>query len=108
MTGVPVIFLVPVIGAATPSETLVAMVKLLLKLEAGVKVNPASKVLTLAIAPVAVQTPVPAIYVEVTAPEVPVFKLPAGGLERVSVAVTLALSTSVITISIRFKGVSSL
>ena len=61
LTAVPVIALLPVIGAATPSLTLVAMVKVLLKLAAGVKVSPASRVLTSAIAPLAVQTPVPAL-----------------------------------------------
>ena len=53
--------LLPVIGAATPSSTLVAMVKVLLKFSAGVKVTPASSVLTSAIAPLAVHTPVAAI-----------------------------------------------
>ena len=60
LTAVPLITLVPVMGAATPSDTLVAMLKLALKLAVGVKVTPASSVLTLAIAPAAVQTPVPA------------------------------------------------
>ena len=61
LTGVPVMALLPVMGAATPSLTLVAMVKLLLKLSAGVKLTPASKVLTSASAPLAVHTPVPAL-----------------------------------------------
>ena len=98
-------FLTPVIAGATPSLTLVAMVKLLLKFSAGVKVTPASKALTSAIAPLAVHTP-PA-NVEVTAPEVPVFKLPAATFERVRVAVMVALSTSLATMSIRFSAVSS-
>ena len=51
--------LAPVMAAATPSLTLVAIVKLPLKLAAGVKVRPANKALTLATAPVAVHTPVP-------------------------------------------------
>ena len=76
MMAVPATALTPVIGAATPSLTLVAIVKLLLKLAAGVNVRPASSVLTSAMAPLAVQTPMPALYVEVTAPEVAVFKLP--------------------------------
>src|ERR1043166_4324733 len=103
----PVIALVPVTAGATPSLTLVAIVKLLLKFEAGVNVRPASKTLTSARAPLAVQTPVPETYVDVTEPEVPVFKLPAAGLDRVNVAVTLALSASLITMSIRLSGVSS-
>ena len=53
----------------------------------------------------AVQTP--ALKVEVTAPEVPVVRLPAAVLDRVSVAVTVALSTSVATMSVRFFAVSS-
>ena len=61
LTALPVIALLPVSGAATPSLTLVAMVKLLLKSAAGVKVSPASRVLTSAIAPLAVHTPVPAL-----------------------------------------------
>ena len=60
-TAMPVMVLLPVIAAATPSLTLVAIVKLLLKFAAGVKVTPASKVLTSAIAPLAVHTPVPAL-----------------------------------------------
>ncbi len=106
-TGVPVIALLPVTGAATPSLTLVAMVKLPLKLTVGVKVSPASKVFTSAMVPDAVHTPVPALYVEVTAPDVPVFRLPAAALDKVSVTVTLALSTSLTTISVRLSGVSS-
>ena len=42
-----------------------------------------------------------------TAPAVPVFRLPAAGMESVSVAVTLALSTSLTTMSVRFFAVSS-
>ena len=56
-TAVPVIVLLPVTAAATPSLTLVAIVKLALKLSAGVKVSPASNVLTSAIAPLALHTP---------------------------------------------------
>ena len=52
---------VPVTAAATPSLTLVAIVKLLLKFAAGVNVNAASNVLTSAMAPLADQTPVPAL-----------------------------------------------
>ena len=40
LTAVPVIALLPVIAGATPSLTLVAMVKLPLKLAAGVNVSP--------------------------------------------------------------------
>ena len=101
----PVIALTPVIAGATPSLTLVAMVKLLLKFWVGVKVTPASRVLTSAIAPVALHTP--AANVEVTVPDVPVFKLPAATFDRVRVAVTLALSTSLATMSVRFSAVSS-
>jgi hypothetical protein len=61
LTAVPVIDFVPVTAAATPSLTLVAMVTLLLKFAAGVNVNAASNVLTLAMAPLADQTPVPAL-----------------------------------------------
>ena len=57
----PVNALLPVIAGATPSLTLVAIVKLPLKFGAGVKVTPASSALTSAIAPEAVQTPVPAL-----------------------------------------------
>ena len=42
-----------------------------------------------------------------TAPDVPVFRLPAAGSDSVSVAVTVALSTSLTTISVRLRGVSS-
>jgi hypothetical protein len=58
LTGVPVKLLVPVMASATPSLTLVATVKSALKLVAGVKVTPASSVLTSAMAPEAVQRPV--------------------------------------------------
>ena len=61
LTAMPVIDFVPVTAAATPSLTLVAMVKLLLKFAAGVNVNAASNVLTSAMAPLADQTPVPAL-----------------------------------------------
>ena len=44
-----------------PSDTLVAIVKLPLKLAAGVKVRPASSAFTSAMAPLAVHTPVPAL-----------------------------------------------
>ena len=107
LTAVPVIAFVPVTAAATPSLTLVAMLKLLLKLAVGAKVRPASKTFTSAMAPLAVHTPVPATYVEVTVPEVVVFKLPAAVLDSVRVTVTLALSTSLTTMSARFSGVSS-
>ena len=61
MTATPVIVLLPVIGAATPSLTRVAIVKLLLKLGEGVKVSAANKVLISEIAPLALHTPVPAL-----------------------------------------------
>ena len=51
----------PVMAGATPSLTLVAIVKLPLKFAAGVNVTPASSALTSASAPEAVQTPVPAL-----------------------------------------------
>jgi hypothetical protein len=44
---------------------------------------------------------------QVTAPEVNVLKLPADVSDKVSVAVTLALSTSVITMLVRLSGISS-
>ena len=106
MTAEPVMALVPVTERA-PSLTLVAIVKLLLKFNAGANVTPANKMLTSATAPEAVQTPVPATYVEVTAPEVPVLSVPAAVLESVNVAVTVAESTSVTTMSVRFNTVSS-
>src|SRR6185503_20849688 len=55
LTGVPVTALLPVTLSA-PSLTLVAIVKLPLKLAAGVKVRPARSVFTLASAPLAVHT----------------------------------------------------
>ena len=58
LTGVPVTALVPVTDRA-PSDTLVAIVKFALKLRAGTKLTPARRALTSAIAPDAVQTPVP-------------------------------------------------
>src|SRR4249919_3230172 len=81
LAGVPVTFLMPVTGAATPSDTLVRMVKLVLTLAAVLKVTPASRMLTSAIGPEAVHTP--ALKVEVTAPEVAVLRVPAAGLDRV-------------------------
>ena len=57
----PVNALVPVMAGATPSLTLVAIEKLPLKFAVGVNVTPASSALTSAIAPEAVQTPVPAM-----------------------------------------------
>ena len=66
LTGVSVSALTPVIAGATPSVTLVAIVKLLLKFRAGVKRTPASNVLTLARSPPAVHTP--PTNVEVTCP----------------------------------------
>ena len=61
LTAVPVMDLMPVTGGATPSLTLVAMVKLPLKLAAGVKFSPASSAFTSAMAPLAVQTPLVAL-----------------------------------------------
>jgi len=43
----------------------------------------------------------------VTSPEVAVFKLPAATSESVRVTVTLALSTSLTTMSVRLSAVSS-
>ena len=106
LTATPVKDLVPD-ADRLPSLTLVATVKLPLKFKAGVNVNAASKVLTSATAPLAVQTPVPAFQVEVTAPDVPLFKLPAVAFDSVNVAVTVALSMSLMTISVRFRAVSS-
>ena len=107
-TAVPVKFLIPVIGDAVPSEILVLTVKLLLKSCVGVKITPASNVLTSAVAPVAVQIPVLETKVDVTKFDVATLKLPATVFDKVNVAVTVALSTSVITISVRFSAVSSM
>ncbi len=84
-----------------------AIVKFALKFAAGVNVTPASSAFTSAFAPAAVHTPVPALYVEVTDPEVPVLRLPAAVFDSVSVTVTFALSTSATTMSVRFSAVSS-
>ena len=106
LTGIPVTGFAPV-TESDPSLTLVAIVKLAFTFNAGMNVTPASKLFTSAIAPDAVHTPVPALYVEVTAPDVPVLKLPSDVLDNVNVAVTDALSTSLTTMSVRFNGVSS-
>ncbi len=66
---------------------LALIVKALLKLGEGVKVKPANQVFTLVIAPLAFHTPVLALKVEVTVPDVDVFNLPAAILESVKVAV---------------------
>ena len=106
LTAVTVTFLVPVRAAATPSLTEVAMVKFWSWSAAGVKVTPASRVLTSATAPLALQTP-PA-KVEVTAPEVAVERVPAAASERVRVAVRVSpLSGSVMTMSVRLKAAAS-
>jgi len=96
----PVIALLPDTDR-TPSLTFVAIVKFELKPAAGTYDTPASSALTLAIAPDAVHTPVPALYVDVTAPDVAVVRAPAAGFDRVNVAVTLALSTSETTIGVK-------
>jgi hypothetical protein len=103
---IPVIAFRPLIESA-PSEIFVVIVKLELKLLVGVNLTPASNALTSAIAPLAVHTPVPVLYVEVTAFDVPVLNAPAEGLESVSVAVRVALSISAATISIKLSDVSS-
>src|SRR5688572_23536828 len=95
----------PVSAGATPSETEVAMVKLPLKLSAGLKETPASRALTLAIGPLALQTP-PA-KVDVTAPEMAVVSTPAAGFDKVSRTATFALSLSLIAMSVRLRGISS-
>ena len=108
LTATPVITLVPLAGPVlAASRTDVVMLKLLLKFAAGLNVTPASSAFTSATAPVAVHTPVPALYVEVTAPEVAVFNAPAAAFDSVSVAVTFGLSISLTTMSVRFSGVSS-
>src|SRR5688572_18417970 len=91
--------LVPLVGAEKPSVMEVAMVKLLLKFSAGVKVTAASSALTPAIAPLAVHTP--PTKVEVTPPEDPVDSVPAAGLDSVKVAVMLSPSASATTMSVR-------
>ena len=106
-TAVPVKLLLSVKAGAIPSETLVVIVKLPLKFNVGVNVKPANNVFTLEIAPEALQIPVVELNVEVTTPEVAVVKLPAAEFDSVNVAVTLALSTSEMTISVKFSGVSS-
>ncbi len=106
LTATPVKALDPV-TEDDPSLTLVATVKFELKFDAGVNTTAASNTFTSAIAPLAVQTPVPATYVEVTAPDVPVDNEPAAGFESVSVAVNEPPSVSLATISIRLSGVSS-
>ena len=105
MTGVPVMAFEPVTAAATPSLTLVAIVKFALKFKAGVNVKPDNRVLTSAIAPAAVQTP--AANVDVTAPDVAVLILPARTFDRVKVTVTVAESTSLTTIAVSGNPVSS-
>ena len=69
-------------------------------------VTPASSTLTSTSAPLAVQTPVPALKVDVTAPEAR-WTGSAAAFDSVKVAVTFALSTSLMTISVRLSGVSS-
>ena len=105
-TAVPVNDLLPV-TVFTPSDTLVAIVKLPLALAAGVKVKPANNAFTSAVAPLALHTPVLALYVEVTLPDVAVLSAPAATLDKVRVAVWVVLSLSVITISTRFNATSS-
>ena len=83
------------------------MVKSPLNSALGVKLTPVNKVFTSSVAPLAVQTPVPALYVEVTLPLVAVDKLPAAALESVKVTVKFALSISLATISAKFSSVSS-
>ena len=60
MTALPVMALLPVMVSA-PSSTLVAMLKSALKFRAGVKLRPASKALTSASVPLALQTPATAL-----------------------------------------------
>src|SRR5687767_3445616 len=101
-------FFEPVKAGATPSEIEVAMLKLPLKLAAGLNVTPESRAFTLASAPLADHTPVAALYVEVTPPDVAVERLPASGFDKVSVAAVMApLSTSLTAMSVRLSGVSS-
>lgn len=94
---------VPVIGAATPSLMLVAMVKEALKLAAGRNDTEAKRAFTVAGVPLAVQTP--SRKVELTPSIVAVDKAPAARLERERVAVTMVLSISLTTMSTRFSGV---
>src|SRR5438094_10272856 len=84
--------LTSVIAGATPSLTLVAMVKLLLKFRAGLKVTPASKALTSAMAPLRSEERRVGKEGGVTAPEVEVVRLPAVACDRSRVAVMLARS----------------
>ena len=73
----------------------------------GVNVNAASKVFTLAIKPLALHTPVVALKLDVTAPDVPVFKLPAFTSDSVIVAVVVVESVSLMTMFTKFLAVSS-
>jgi hypothetical protein len=86
-----------------PSLTLVAMLKLLLKLDAGVNVTPANNAFTSASAPLALHTP--EMKVEVTEFELLVLSNPAVVFERVKVTVTLALSTSETTKFVKSSAV---
>src|SRR5438477_196586 len=99
--------LTPVIAGATPSLTLVAMVKLLLKFRAGLKVTPASKALTRS----EEHTSELQSHVKLVGGLLPdkktVVRLPAATFDRVRVAVMLALCTSLATMSIRLCAVSS-
>src|SRR5437016_5937988 len=105
-TGVTVIALLPE-TERRPSLTFVAIAKLALEFEAGVNVTPASSVLMCAVGPDALQVPVPALYVEVTGPEVAVRRLPAHGFDSVRVAVRVGLSISDATMSTRSSATSS-
>ena len=97
---------VPVIAGASPSLTLVAIVKESLKPAAGRNDTPASSAFTEAMAPLALQTP--PLKLELTPLTVAVDKLPAAGFERVRVALIVGLSTSLTTMSIKFCDVSGL
>ena len=79
-----------VVGVEVPSLKLVAMVKVALKLEAGVKATAASAALRSANVPLAVHVPVPAVKLDVTEPNVPVVSAPAAGFDRTSAKVSFS------------------
>ena len=90
---------VPVMAGASPSLTLVAIEKEPPKPAAGWNETPAKRAFTAAMAPLALHTP--SLKLELTPLTVAVDKLPAARLERVRVALTVGLSTSLTTMSIR-------
>src|SRR5436853_291995 len=97
--------LTPVIAGATPSLMLVAIVKLLLKFRAGLKVTPASKALRSEERRVGKECRLRWSSEQETEHDVAGVRLAAATLGRGRVAVMLALSTSLATMSIRLSTV---